>query len=180
MNKIIFVFATAMLVAGCKEQKSTAEQSGTEARRAHTQSAKEQAEETPIRTLPSKADGERFLAENAKKEGVKVTASGLQYEVLQEGTGRRPKVTDKVSCHYEGRFITGHVFDSSYRHGSEPRTFPMNGVITGWMEGLQLMREGAKYRFVIPPHLAYGAEGMPGAIPPFSTLIFDIELVRVQ
>ena len=126
-----------------------------------------------------KAYGEQYLAENAKKDGVKVTKSGLQYEVLNEGTGKSPKATDNVKCHYEGRLIDGTVFDSSYRRGT-PATFPLNGVIAGWTEGLQLMKEGAKYRFHIPYNLAYGANGAGESIPPYSALVFDVELLGVN
>ena len=126
-----------------------------------------------------KAYGEQYLAENAKKDGVKVTKSGLQYEVLNEGTGKSPKATDNVKCHYEGRLIDGTVFDSSYRRGT-PATFPLNGVIAGWTEGLQLMKEGAKYRFHIPYNLAYGANGAGECIPPYSALVFDVELLGVN
>ena len=125
-----------------------------------------------------KEEGEKFLAENAKKEGVKVTASGLQYKVIKEGTGRKPKATDQVRCHYEGTLIDGTVFDSSYRRG-EPAVFPLNGVIAGWTEGVQLMSEGAKYRFYIPFNLAYGANGAGASIPPYAALIFDVELIAV-
>lgn len=126
-----------------------------------------------------KAYGEQYLAENAKKDGVKVTKSGLQYEGLNEGTGKSPKATDNVKCHYEGRLIDGTVFDSSYRRGT-PATFPLNGVIAGWTEGLQLMKEGAKYRFHIPYNLAYGANGAGESIPPYSALVFDVELLGVN
>mgnify|MGYP004510150657 FL=1 len=126
-----------------------------------------------------KAYGEQYLAENAKKDGVKATKSGLQYEVLNEGTGKSPKATDNVKCHYEGRLIDGTVFDSSYRRGT-PATFPLNGVIAGWTEGLQLMKEGAKYRFHIPYNLAYGANGAGESIPPYSALVFDVELLGVN
>lgn len=126
-----------------------------------------------------KAYGEQYLAENAKKDSVKVTKSGLQYEVLNEGTGKSPKATDSVKCHYEGRLIDGTVFDSSYRRGT-PATFPLNGVIAGWTEGLQLMKEGAKYRFHIPYNLAYGANGAGESIPPYSALVFDVELLGVN
>lgn len=126
-----------------------------------------------------KAYGEQYLAENAKKDGVKVTKSGLQYEVLNEGTGKSPKATDNIKCHYEGRLIDGTVFDSSYRRGT-PATFPLNGVIAGWTEGLQLMKEGAKYRFHIPYNLAYGANGAGESIPPYSALVFDVELLGVN
>lgn len=126
-----------------------------------------------------KAEGEAFLAENAKKEGIVTLPSGLQYQVLQEGNGKSPKATDKVKCHYEGTLINGKVFDSSYRRG-EPATFPLNGVIAGWTEGLQLMKEGAKYRFFIPFNLAYGTRGAGQDIPPYATLIFDVELIEVK
>lgn len=126
-----------------------------------------------------KKAGEAFLAENAKKEGVKVLPSGLQYTVIKEGTGKKPKATDNVKCHYEGTLIDGTMFDSSIKRG-EPAVFPLNGVIAGWTEGLQLMAEGAKYRFFIPYNLGYGARGAGASIPPFSTLIFDVELIEVM
>ena len=127
----------------------------------------------------AKAEGEAFLAENAKKEGVVSLPSGLQYQVLREGDGRKPAATDQVECHYEGTLINGQVFDSSYRRG-ETATFPLNQVIKGWTEGLQLMQEGAKYRFYIPYTLGYGANGAGQAIPPYATLIFDVELIKVK
>lgn len=122
--------------------------------------------------------GEKFLAENAKKAGVTVTASGLQYEVLTEGTGKQPKATDQVRCHYEGTLIDGTVFDSSYKR-NEPAVFGLNQVIAGWTEGVQLMKEGAKYRFYIPFNLAYGERGAGASIPPYAALIFDVELINV-
>ncbi len=129
--------------------------------------------------VDNKVIGEKFLAENASKEGVKTTASGLQYTVITEGTGPNPAVTDKVTCHYHGTLIDGEVFDSSYDRG-EPATFELNRVIPGWTEGLQLMKEGSKYRFFIPQDLAYGANPRPGGpIKPFSALIFDVELIKV-
>ncbi len=126
----------------------------------------------------AKAEGEKYLAENAKKEGVVTLPSGLQYMVLKEGNGKKPKATDKVKCHYEGFLINGQVFDSSVQRG-EPAVFPLNQVIAGWTEGLQLMQEGAKYRFFIPYILAYGESGAGGSIPPFAALIFDVELIEV-
>lgn len=126
----------------------------------------------------ARAEGEAFLAENAKKEGVTVLPSGLQYTVLREGEGRKPAATDSVKCHYEGTLTNGTVFDSSYRRG-EPATFPLNGVIAGWTEGVQLMAEGAKYRFFIPYNLAYGERGAGQSIPPYAALIFDVELIEI-
>lgn len=126
-----------------------------------------------------KAEGEAYLAENAKKDGVITTTSGLQYTVLKEGTGKSPKATDTVVCHYEGFLTNGTVFDSSIQRG-EPAAFPLNGVIAGWTEGLQLMKEGGKNRFFIPYHLAYGEAGAAGSIPPYAALIFDVELIEVK
>ena len=105
--------------------------------------------------------------------------SGLQYQVLKEGNDKSPKATDKVVCHYEGMLIDGTMFDSSVQRG-EPATFPLNGVIAGWTEGLQLMKEGAKYRFFIPYQLGYGERGAGASIPPFATLVFDVELIEVK
>lgn len=126
----------------------------------------------------AKVDGEKYLAENAQKEGVVTLPSGLQYKVLREGNGKKPKATDQVKCHYEGMLMDGTMFDSSVQRG-EPATFPLNGVIAGWTEGLQLMQEGAKYRFFIPYQLGYGERGAGSSIPPFATLVFDVELIEV-
>ena len=123
--------------------------------------------------------GEKFLAENAKKEGVTVLESGLQYTVLTEAIGQKPTADDSVRCHYEGRLIDGTVFDSSYRRG-EPATFPLRGVIAGWTEGLQHMAVGSKFRFFIPYNLAYGAQGAGGSIPPYAALVFDVELLGIN
>ncbi len=127
----------------------------------------------------NKTAGEKYLADNAAKENVHVTASGLQYEVLKEGNGKKPSATDTVVCHYEGTLIDGKMFDSSIKRG-EPATFPLNQVIAGWTEGLQLMQEGAKYRFFIPYELGYGERGAGASIPPFSALVFDVELIEVK
>ena len=127
----------------------------------------------------AKSEGEKYLSENAKKEGVVTLPSGLQYKVLKEGNGKSPKATDKVVCHYEGMLVDGTMFDSSIQRG-EPATFPLNGVIAGWTEGLQLMKEGAKYRFFIPYQLGYGERGAGASIPPFATLVFDVELIEVK
>lgn len=129
-------------------------------------------------TAKAKEAGAKFLAENAKNEGVKVTESGLQFVVEKEGTGAQPTATDEVTVHYTGRLLDGTVFDSSVNRG-EPATFPLNRVIPGWTEGVQLMKEGGKYTFFIPSELAYGAQGVPNAIPPHSTLIFEVELIKV-
>jgi len=125
-----------------------------------------------------KEAGEKYLAENAKKAGVVTLPSGLQYQVLREGNGRKPTAKDTVKCHYEGFLIDGTVFDSSIERG-EPATFPLQQVIAGWTEGLQLMQEGAKYRFFIPYRLAYGEGGAGASIPPFAALVFDVELIQV-
>lgn len=127
----------------------------------------------------AKAAGEAFLAENGKKEGVVTLPSGLQYQVLKEGNGKKPSATDQVVCHYEGTLIDGTVFDSSYQR-NQPATFGLNQVIAGWTEGVQLMQEGAKYRFFIPYKLAYGERGAGAQIPPFATLVFDVELIEVK
>ena len=124
------------------------------------------------------AEGKVFLEENARRPEVIQTKSGLQYEVLSEGSGRSPKATDTVRCHYEGRLLDGSVFDSSYKRG-EPADFGLNQVIAGWTEGVQLMKEGAKYRFYIPYLLGYGERGAGASIPPYSTLVFDVELIKV-
>ena len=126
----------------------------------------------------AKAEGEKFLADNAKKEGITVTKSGLQYEVLTEGSGKQPKANDTVRCHYEGRLLDGTVFDSSYKR-NQPADFGLQQVIAGWTEGVQLMKEGSKFRFYIPYMLAYGEGGAGASIPPFATLIFDVELIKV-
>ena len=123
-------------------------------------------------------EGKVFLMNNASRPGVITTKSGLQYEVLKEGNGKKPKATDKVRCHYEGTLIDGTVFDSSYKR-DEPAVFGLNQVIAGWTEGVQLMSEGGKYRFYIPYLLGYGESGAGGMIPPYATLIFDVELIEV-
>lgn len=126
----------------------------------------------------NKDKGESWLADKALEEGVVSLPSGLMYQVLNEGSGKKPTAEDTVECHYEGRLIDGTVFDSSYKRG-ESATFPLNGVIAGWTEGVQLMSEGAKYRFFIPYQLAYGERGAGAAIPPFAALVFDVELIKV-
>lgn len=126
----------------------------------------------------NKEIGEGFLAENGKQEGVITTASGLQYIVIQEGNGPKPKETDTVRCHYEGRLIDGTVFDSSYRR-NQPAEFPVSQVIAGWVEALQLMSVGSKWRLFIPSDLAYGEHGAGDVIRPHSALIFDVELLQI-
>lgn len=127
----------------------------------------------------NKKDGEAFLAENKKKEGVKTLPSGLQYKVVKAGTGKKPKSTDTVTVHYRGTLINGTEFDSSYKRG-QTVSFPVSGVIPGWTEALQLMEEGAKWQLFIPSNLAYGEKGAGNVIGPNATLIFEIELVSIQ
>jgi FKBP-type peptidyl-prolyl cis-trans isomerase FklB len=127
----------------------------------------------------SAAEGTKFLEENKKKEGVKTTASGLQYKVIKEGTGAQPKATDTVKVNYRGTLINGKEFDSSYKRG-EPVTFPLNGVIKGWTEGLQLMKTGSKYQLFVPPDLAYGERTVGPDLAPNSTLIFEVELLDAK
>ena len=134
---------------------------------------------TAKKTAEIKAVGEKFLEENKKNENVKTTPSGLQYVVEKEGEGAQPTAEDEVTVHYTGKLIDGTVFDSSVSRG-EPATFPLNRVIPGWTEGVQLMKEGAKYTFFIPSDLAYGPQGVQGVIPPHSTLIFEVELIKVN
>src|SRR5215831_12579035 len=127
----------------------------------------------------NKTEGAKFLEENKKKPGVKTTASGLQYKLIKEGTGTQPKATDMVTVNYRGTLIDGTEFDSSYKRG-QPATFPVNGVIKGWTEALQLMKQGAKYQLFIPANLAYGERAMGPDIGPNSTLIFEVELQDVK
>ena len=130
-------------------------------------------------TAAAQTENAKVLAEHASLEGVKTTASGLQYRVIKEGEGLAPTAEDEVTVHYTGKLINGQVFDSSVNRG-EPATFPLNRVIPGWTEGLQLMKEGAKYEFMIPSDLAYGPQGVHNAIPPHAVLIFDVELIKVN
>ncbi|BDM63376.1 peptidyl-prolyl cis-trans isomerase [Shewanella sp. NFH-SH190041] len=124
------------------------------------------------------AEGDAFLAENAKRDGVFTTESGLQYEIITEGTGAKPSYDDTVRTHYHGSFINGDVFDSSVVRG-EPAEFPVSGVIAGWTEALQLMPAGSKWKLYVPHHLAYGERGAGASIPPYSTLVFEVELLDV-
>ena len=138
----------------------------------------EQKAEAEAMSAAMREEGETFLRLNAEKEGVVVLPSGLQYKVLEEGTGKKPSATNQVKCHYEGSFLNGMIFDSSYKRG-EPAVFGLNQVIAGWTEGVQLMAEGSKYEFYIPYNLGYGEHGAPGAIPPYATLKFIVELIEV-
>ena len=127
----------------------------------------------------NKVEGDKFLAENGKKEGVKTLPSGLQYKEITPGTGKTPKPTDTVTTHYRGMLIDGKEFDSSYKRG-EPATFPVSGVIAGWTKALQLMKEGAKWQIFLPPNLAYGERGAGRDIGPNATLVFEVELISVN
>lgn len=135
--------------------------------------------EAAKRGQAAKAEGEAFLAENAKREGVFRTRSGLQYEVLVEGNGPRPTANDTVRCHYEGTLIDGTVFDSSYRR-NQPAEFGLRQVIAGWTEGVQMMTVGSKYKFYIPYQLGYGEHGAGNSIPPYAALIFTVELLAIK
>lgn len=137
-----------------------------------------QDEEAAVPAELSKENNETFLADNAKKEGVSVTQSGLQFRSLKPGTGKAPGPTSVVTVHYTGKLINGNKFDSSV--GGDPISFPLNRVIPGWTEGLQLMKEGETAELVIPQDLGYGARGAPGAIPPYQTLVFEVELIKVK
>lgn len=128
---------------------------------------------------PKIEEGRKFLAENAKREGIQTTESGLQYEVLEEGAGKTPTAQSVIKAHYEGRLIDGTVFDSSIQRG-EPATFPVNGVIKGWQEALQMMKVGAKWRIYVPYDLGYGSRGAGKMIKPYETLVFDIELISIE
>lgn len=125
-----------------------------------------------------KEEGENYLAQNAKYDDVKVTPSGLQYSIKKQGSGPKPSLKDTVEVNYHGTFINNKAFDSTY--SGDPAIFPLDGVIAGWTEGLQLMPVGSIYKFYIPYNLAYGEEGYPGAIPPYATLIFEIELLTIK
>jgi FKBP-type peptidyl-prolyl cis-trans isomerase FklB len=169
------------LIAGVKDALSGAKPAlnETEERDAMMSLQKDAMEKQKAMGEKNAAEGKKFLDENKKKEGVKSTASGLQYKVMKEGNGPQPKASDTVTVDYKGTLIDGTEFDSSYKRG-QPATFPLNGVIKGWTEGLQLMKTGAKYQFFIPADLAYGGRQMGPDIPPNSTLIFEVELKSVQ
>jgi len=142
------------------------------------QAAEKRQQQMSAQANENRAAGKAYLDANAKKEGVKTTKSGLQYKVLQAGTGSKPQATDTVKVHYRGTLIDGTEFDSSFKRG-QPAQFPLNRVIPGWTEGLQLMNPGSKYQFVIPSDIGYGDRGSPPTIPPAATLIFEVELLEV-
>ncbi len=168
------------LAAGAKDALNGKPQvNPNEIREIMTQWQTEFGEKQKVMATKNQADGEKYLVENKKKEGVKTTASGLQYKSLKEGAGPLPKASDTVTVNYRGTLIDGTEFDSSYKRG-EPATFPLNGVIKGWTEGLQLMKKGSKFQFVIPPGLAYGERAVGADIGPNSTLVFDVELLDVK
>ena len=162
LGKLVAVSVFGILVASCSEQ------------------AAEQETAQDTQTMEQEVTTEtNFLEENLKRDGVEVTASGLQYEVIEAGSGASPSATDRVTVHYEGTLTDGTVFDSSYQRG-QPIDFGLNQVIPGWTEGVQLMQEGATYKFYIPSHLAYGPRGAGGVIGPNEDLIFKVELIRVN
>jgi FKBP-type peptidyl-prolyl cis-trans isomerase len=165
------------LLAGVKDSMGGGKTKFTEAQASSMVQASAQAAQQKAGSA-NLAAGKAFLESNGKKSGVKTTASGLQYEVLKEGSGQKPKATDTVTVNYEGKLLSGKVFDSSIAR-QKPATFPLNGVIKGWTEGLQLMGVGAKYRFYIPSDLAYGPSGAGGAIGPNETLTFEVELLSI-
>jgi len=162
-----------------KELKLKDEEAGTVKQAFFKQQAEKRVTEQKALAEKNKAEGETFMAENAKKAGVTVTDSGLQYEVLTAAEGTKPSVTDSVKVHYRGTLLDGTEFDSSYKRG-EPITFPLDGVIRGWTEGVQLMNVGSKFKFYIPSDLAYGERGAGSTIAPNSTLIFEVELLGIE
>ena len=171
MKKIFSIALAAMLMAGmasCGGNSTSSTETTEEATPDYGQQIKD-----------NKTLGREFLEQNAKNDSVVQTQSGLQYMVLKEGTGAKPGPTDEVTVHYTGKLLDGTVFDSSVERG-EPATFPLDKVIPGWTEGLQLMSEGSRYKFFIPSELAYGSKGAGNQILPNSTLIFDVELLKVE
>ena len=172
-----FIAGLRDMLTGAKPSMSI-EEAGNALEEFYKELEEETAERNAAAGAAAKEEGEKFLASMAKDPSVKMTKSGLMYKVVKEGTGRKPKATDKVYCHYEGTFPNGQIFDSSYKRG-EPIEFGLNQVIKGWTEGLQLMSEGAKYELYLPYHLAYGETGT-GGIPPYSALKFVVELIEVR
>ena len=172
-----FVAGLKAMMQG-EELAITMDEAGEALEQFYKEMEEEASERAAVAGAAAKEEGEKFLAQAAKDPEVRATGSGLMYKVLKEGTGKKPKATDKVYCHYEGTFPDGKVFDSSYKRG-EPIEFGLNQVIKGWTEGLQLMSEGAKYELYLPYHLAYGETGT-GGIPPYSALKFVVELIEVR
>ena len=170
----VVALAVNDVMTGQKSRLSDAEKQSTVEQVQQESQAKQTAAQAK-----NKADGIAYLAENAKKEGVTTTDSGLQYKQLSAGNGAKPTTADRVQVHYHGTLIDGTVFDSSYQRG-EPIVFPVTGVIAGWVEGLQLMNVGSKFELTIPSHLAYGASGSGPVIGPDATLIFEVELLAIQ
>jgi FKBP-type peptidyl-prolyl cis-trans isomerase len=171
---------TDVMVAGVKDAIAGKPQlNPDQVRQVLTGFEKDMTQKVEARAQKNKAEGEKFLAENKKKEGVKTTASGLQYKVIKEGNGPQPKESDTVTVNYRGTLIDGTEFDSSYKRG-QPATFPLKGVIKGWTEGLQLMKVGSKYQLFVAPNLAYGERQMGPDIGPDSTLIFEVELLDTK
>lgn len=178
-NLVVEDFAAAVKACISGEEPALSyEEAGEVLNKFFTEMEAERAAEQAEIAEVMKKDGEEFLAENAKKEGIVVLPSGLQYKVIKEGEGKKPGATDSVSCNYEGKFTNGQIFDSSYKRGV-PAEFGVNQVIPGWTEALQLMSEGSEWELYIPYNLAYGETGAPGAIPPYSALIFKVELIKV-
>ena len=173
MKKFLFMAMAALLMTGMASCNSNNNETTS------PETTEEATTEPTVEIKDNLTLGREFLEENAKNDSVTQTESGLQYMVLKEGTGAKPGPTDEVTVHYTGRLINGTVFDSSVERG-EPATFPLDKVIPGWTEGLQLMSEGAKYRLFIPSELAYGSKGAGDQILPNSTLIFDVELIKVN
>lgn len=165
-------------VMGGKPSRLTDDEKRSTVEQVQYESQKQQQAAQAQQSAKNKAEGEAYLAENGKKEGVTTTASGLQYQSLVTGNGAKPTTSDRVQVHYKGTLIDGTVFDSSYDRG-EPIVFPVTGVIAGWVEGLQLMNVGSKFELVIPSNLAYGTNGSGPAIGPDATLIFEVELLAI-
>ncbi len=178
IDKAAFMAAVSDRLDG-KDQRLSVEEAGKVKQAFFKARAEKQMAEQKAKGAENKAAGEKFLAENAKKPGVTVTKSGLQYEVLKQGDGAKPVATDKVTVNYRGTLIDGTEFDSSYSRG-KPVTFPLNGVIKGWTEGVQLMNVGSKFKFYLPSELAYGSRGAGAKIGPDSTLVFEVELLGIE